>query len=196
LLAIGTSVNYAGDGTSGLFLWGAQLEEGSFPTSYIPTVASTVTRVRDSVTKTGASALIGQTEGTIFLDVKNTFDDSTLLLHIDDGTNNNRIILGSLATGASYFVIKSGIVESNEAGGTLPNKGRRKLALAYKENDFAFYANGQQINLDASGLVPNTSIIRFAQNTFNEVVEGGAIYNSIAILPTRLSNAQLEALTS
>jgi len=177
-------------------IWGAQVEEGAYATSYIPTVASAVTRNRDGIIKTGISSLIGQTEGTIFLDVKNTFDDSTLLLHIDDGTNDNRIILGSLATGANYFVIKSGIVESNEAGGTLPNKGRRKLALAYKDNDFAFYANGQQINLDASGLVPNTSVIRFAQNASNEVVEGGAFYNSIALLPTRLSNAELESLTT
>jgi len=38
-----------GDGTSGIYIWGAQLEEGSFPTSYIPTTSSTATRGRDFI---------------------------------------------------------------------------------------------------------------------------------------------------
>jgi hypothetical protein len=64
LLAIGTSVNYAGDGTSGLFLWGAQLEAAPTASSYIPTVASTVTRVADVVSKDSTN-FVGTTEATI-----------------------------------------------------------------------------------------------------------------------------------
>jgi hypothetical protein len=43
---------YTGDGTGGIYIWGAQLEEGSYPTSYIPTQASAVTRVADIITPT------------------------------------------------------------------------------------------------------------------------------------------------
>ena len=51
------------------FFWGAQLELGSFVSTYIPTTAATVTRIKDDLSISGASALIGQTECTIFIDV-------------------------------------------------------------------------------------------------------------------------------
>ena len=48
--------------------WGAQYEQSSYPTSYIPTTSSSATRVADVALKTSATALIGQTEGTLFAD--------------------------------------------------------------------------------------------------------------------------------
>jgi hypothetical protein len=64
----GRDEHYAGDGTSGIYLWGAQLEEGSFPTSYIPTTTSTVTRSPDiaSIEGTNFSSWFNQSEGTVF----------------------------------------------------------------------------------------------------------------------------------
>jgi len=61
------SSNYTGDGTSGIYVWGAQVEAGAFPTSYIPTTASTVTRSADraSMTGTNFSSWYNSREGTI-----------------------------------------------------------------------------------------------------------------------------------
>ena len=61
---------YTGDGTSGGFVWGCQLEENgaSYASSYIPTYGTSVTRNSDACSKTGVSDLIGQTEGTIFIE--------------------------------------------------------------------------------------------------------------------------------
>jgi hypothetical protein len=59
-------VSWTPDGTSGLYLWGAQFELGSYPTSYIPTTTAAVTRNADAISKTGISSLIGQTEGEMF----------------------------------------------------------------------------------------------------------------------------------
>jgi hypothetical protein len=57
---------YLGNGTSGVFVWGGQIEVGAYATSYSPTSSASVTRNIDVVQKTGVSSLIGQTEGTIY----------------------------------------------------------------------------------------------------------------------------------
>jgi len=68
------SASYTGNGTSGLFFWGAQLEAGAFPTSYIPTTTATATRAADvaSITGTAFSSFYNQTQGTVFADAKVT----------------------------------------------------------------------------------------------------------------------------
>jgi hypothetical protein len=179
-----------------VYVWGAQAEIASYATSYIPTTSASVTRNADVISKTGISSLIGQTEGTVFLDVKNTFQDATFLLQLDDATGLNRIILvTSGGTQAEYYVIKAGNVEATAVGGTLPNKGHIKIAVAYKNNDFAFYANGQQINLDTSGLVPAMSVLRIGENS-DGAGNKGANYDTVALWKTRLTNTQLAQLTT
>ena len=69
------SVSYQGDGTSGVYIYGAQLEAGSYPTSYIPTYGSAVTRSQENCYKTGISDLIGQTH-IRKLKIRNTGDYS------------------------------------------------------------------------------------------------------------------------
>jgi len=82
--------NWLGDGTSGIFLWGAQLETGSVATSYIPTVAATATRNADVISKTGVSGFIGQQEGSLYaeVDLRNQIGAKRLLT-ISDGTAGN-----------------------------------------------------------------------------------------------------------
>lgn len=59
-----------GGGVAGSFLmWGGQIELGSYHTSYIPTTTTAVTRTQDTATKGSIDSLIGQTEGTIFVDM-------------------------------------------------------------------------------------------------------------------------------
>jgi len=177
-------------------VWGGQVELATYATSYIPTTSASVTRNADVISKTGISSLIGQTEGTVFLEVENTFQDTTFLLQLDDSSGNNRVLIAtSNATQAEYYVITGGAVQANAVGGTLPNKGNIKLALAYKNNDFAFYANGQQINLDALGSVPAMSVLRFGENS-DGAGNKGANYNSVALWKTRLTNSQLASLTT
>jgi hypothetical protein len=84
--------SYAGNGTSGAYLWGVQLEAGSFPTSYIPTTDSVVTRAPDiaSIEGTNFSSWYNQSEGTTFVEVLNMPQSSGDVFETSNGTVTNR----------------------------------------------------------------------------------------------------------
>jgi len=78
-LTSGTTIIYQGDGESSILLYGPQAENGSFPTSYIPTTSSTVTRTADNASMVGEnfSSWYNQSEGTVYCSYKNNTTDST-----------------------------------------------------------------------------------------------------------------------
>ena len=79
------NVTYQGDGTSGVYIWGFQVEQGSYATSYIPTQGSAVTRVAEVCNNGGNNQVINSTEGVLYLEVK--------ALNADVGINR-KIVLG------------------------------------------------------------------------------------------------------
>ena len=178
--------------STSVFFWGAQVEAGSYATSYIPTTTASVTRNLETVVKTGATALIGQTEGTMFLDfVKNNNDLG--VIQISDGTTSNRIYIGINNTNIIAQVRSGGGAAQAAFTVAATNNTRYKCAIAYKANDFVLYINGNQEGIDTSGLVP----VSFSQFQTSDIV--GSIFvnpiNSTALWKERLTNDQLEALT-
>jgi len=188
------------------YYWGAQLEVGSYPTSYIPTSGSAVTRVADSCSQTTPSGVIGQTEGTLYaeIDFKSKPENGSPIVGIMTLNNNvtnlqNCIILGieRKSGGINRFYPLVRVGNSDVAfiiGGTLTD-GNYKVAFAYKQNDFVLYVNGVQIGTDSSGAVPTTSQVlvgeRFNTDTYKiaDGIKDTKLYN------TRLSNSELAALT-
>ena len=73
----GSTDTYIGDGTSGVYIWGAMLEENSYPTSLIPTDGSTVTRNQDVCTNGGSLASINSTSGTLYFEGAALANDGT-----------------------------------------------------------------------------------------------------------------------
>jgi hypothetical protein len=95
--SVGISKNesnvYIGDGTSGLYIWGAQLEASSYPTSYIPTSGTTATRSAETCNNAGDVNTFNDSEGVLFAEISALANDVTnRRITIDDGTVNNRII--------------------------------------------------------------------------------------------------------
>ena len=185
--------------TTSIFLWGAQLEEGSYATSYIPTLSAVSTRGQDACSKTGISSLIGQTEGVIYVEgtiVAEDLSANRRIVSISDGSSANSIqVFNRLATnklevdsnvgGVSQFSLQSGDVGFNTIF---------KCALAYKENDIAFYVNGTQIGTDNSASIPATSKLAFSRGDLLFAHEGNI--NQAILFPTRLTNDELADLTT
>ena len=190
----------ASGNTEGVFVWGAQLETGSVATSYIPTTAGTGSRSADVVSVSGAvSGSIGQTEGTLYaeVDVRN-FTNGSRIVCLSDGTSDNRIILQEGANSTLQAIVTnatSGVVDISTASGR--TAGIYKIAIGYKQNDFAVYVNGSQTGTDNTGGVPACNQIFIGKiettattNQFNDRIRAVALYT------TRLTNAQLAALTA
>jgi hypothetical protein len=184
---------YVGTGKS-LFLWGMQVEASSYPTSYIPTTSSSATRVIDDCRKTGISSLIGQTEGTMFIDLNLTaWDSNSFYFGLYGG--GNEIYFRCAGTGAIDFVHYFGATQAfiTKSGLSL---GRHKLAACYKNNDWAFYVDGILVGTDTSGTFSGTiSQMVFGYTSISAYPPFQSV-NQTILFPTRLTNAELASLTT
>lgn len=197
----GTSIFYTGTGTGSIFLWGAQVEAGAFPTSYIQTVAASATRQADAASMTGANftSWFDATEGTLFADViiGRDSDGSRFFANIDDGTNQNAIDIRSGSISTIGGVVSFNNVQQANLASTAPAIGdRARNALAYRLNDFAFCCNAQTVATDTSGNLP-VGTNRFSIGSYSAGA-GNFVNTTIAKIsyyPVRLPDAQLQALT-
>ncbi len=189
----------ARNGTSSVYVYGAQLEAGSFATSYIPTVASQVTRSADVALMQGAnfSSWYNQNEGTFTTQSDQysiTSPNNQWIFAATDGTSNNYI--GSLTNPSSYraLVVAGGATQASIINGTVSTNTPFKSALAYKTNDFAATSGGAAVGTDTSGSVPALSALSIgAINSANYL--NGHI-RSIGYYNTRLPNTALVSLTA
>jgi hypothetical protein len=174
----------------------AQAEIGAYPTSYIPTLGTSVTRVADAASKTGISDLIGQTEGTLFVEFDFQPTGVGQSVAISDGTSSNRLDI-RLSTGniPSFVVVDGGVVKVSMGSAVTMTQGQRvKVAAAYKNNDFVLYQNGALVASRTSGTIGGT-LSRYGFD-----LNAGQFFNSpvsqALLFKTRLSNTELAQLTT
>lgn len=137
LLSDGTGTTYLGNGTSGVYIWGAQLEAGAFATSYIPTVASQVTRNADVVSMTGTnfSDWYNASAGTFF------FRGSTQLgatRHFLNGPTTNDRFLSSSAAGSTGI----SDLTNSAVGGIITANTTFNATVSYGASGLAASLNG------------------------------------------------------
>lgn len=194
-----STASYLGVAGNGLYMWGFQLEAGSFATSYIPTTSGSVTRIADAVTAlSGVSSLIGQTEGTLFIDFYNMMESSTdNYASINDGTVNNRIrfgVSGFSGNVALCLIVAGGVTQASFTSGAFGVRSRVKIAVVYRANYAAFFVNGVKIGEDLSVNVPACSVISLDQTGGTSPIRGNL--NLYMIMPTALSDANAILLTT
>jgi hypothetical protein len=181
---------------SSLLAWGFQAEAASYPSSYIPTLGTSVTRVADAASKTGISSLIGQTEGTVFLEIE-TLPQSGDFFTITPASGSfysNGMGIGFFS-GTLRFQLYSSTNISSILGVI---SGKNKIALAYKSGNTSIYING--VSVFTSSTTFSFSVALSGLTLQSAATISGAISqsrsNQFLLFPTRLTNAQLAELTA
>ena len=181
---------YFGGSDGDFYIWGAQLEQGSYATSYIPTQGSAVTRVADSSSQTVPSGIIGQTEGTLFIEYPNINDLYAFIGLSINGNNNNRMIIYSSGNNILNAQFRQGAAIKLSGISSLIT-GKVKGALSFSSTESVFYVNGTQITVGTAAAWSGLNQVDFNQS--NQI---GAKVSEIKYYNTRLSNAELAALTT
>ena len=193
---------FLGDGsTINLYTFGAQLEEGSYATSYIPTSGSTVTRNQDIFTRDGIGSLINSTEGVLFVEMAALSNDLTnRSITISDGTSNNRLFIkyDNSSNILQTFVIVGGAVIYFHSEVLVNVANFIKVGLKWKENDFSTWKDGFEIDSQLSGISFASNVLdslNFAEGVGNSDYFYGKV-KQLQVYTTALTDTQLAALTS
>jgi hypothetical protein len=198
-IATSNATVYIGDGASGIYIWGAQLERGSFPTSYIPTQASTRTRAADNASITGKnfSEWYRQDEGTVYAEASTYLGTVALSIGVwsieSSGSNVHRFFRQSDQQPVAQTLV-GGIPQTTFGFGAIWNTPvNRRLCYAYAANNFASVVDTLTVRTDASGLLPTATLLNIGNLTRGNYW-GGTIRH-LTYYPKRLTNSQLQALT-
>jgi hypothetical protein len=199
LVESGTTTNYLGDGTSGVYIWGAQLEAGAFPTSYIPTTSSAVTRAADVASVNTLSPWFSAAEGTLYAEwtrgytgnFSNYSGQATLLSGASQAIAAALTVPGSTAIYNSMIV--GGVQQlTYQAVTTLTTN---KVALAYAENNTQWAGNGVSKPTDTVCSVPTVTSLALGYSATGTSYLNGYL-RRVSYYPRRLSQAELITITT
>ena len=189
--------NWTGNGTDGILIWGAQAEFNSaYASSYVNTLGAAVTRGADDCIKTGIPSLVSTT-GTLFIDfvwngVSDVVADNQIFGQDPQYYGTTNISISNYG-GNLYGRITDGLtlIVNLNASVLLAAGVRYKVAFAFQDDDIVLYVNGTLRGLATSGTIPATSSVYFNNNHPNN-----KSVNQALVFKTRLSNADLAALTA
>lgn len=186
---------YIGNGTSGMYFWGAQVETGAFATSYIPTTTTALTRNADVATMTGTnfSDWFNATEGAAVVQVLPSVVSGTRpVIEFDDNTANQAIVLRGVAADPQLFVVNGGAAQATLDAGTITANTAYKLGGAWKSASFAASVNGGATVSQLSGTHPTTTQARLGSDGVNFF--NGCLQN-LRYWPQRITNAETQAFS-
>ena len=187
--------------TESAYFWGAQLEAGSYATSYIPTAGTTVTREAETCIDAGTAQDFNDTEGVLYAEIGALANDQTnRRITISDGSNENRIVTGYNTTSNQIFYLVVVGTSTIASGDYTPSDITEfsKIAIKYKENDFALWVDGTERATDASGAVFSADTLdslQFEQGAGSSLFFYGKC-KAIKVYKEALSDAELIALTT
>ena len=179
-----------------VLIYGAQLEQGSYPTSYIPTQGSAVTRNNETCSDAGNDQVINSTEGVLFVHIKSlNITNLSQSVGVSDGTVSNRFDIrvnsSNVVSGVGVF---GGVVAFSMGSYVASKSEELKIALSYKNNDFRLFINGVKNSEDTSGTVSGT--FNELSLNLNDSQKMNSPISEIKLYNTALTDQELINLTT
>ena len=199
-LAVADNVNsFPGNNYYGVGIWGAQVEVGSSATSYIATTTTTATRSADAVSMTGANftGWYRQDQGTLYAEsiTADSTSNAAMVAVVQGPTISATVPMQLQRDSTASRGLGNGILVSSGVG-SFPVNTFVKQAFAVEFNNAAISTTGAAAVTDsATALVPQGSELWIGGMSNQSSMLNGTI-KKIAYYPKRLSNAELQAITS
>ena len=183
--------------TASVYIWGAQLEAGSYATSYIPTSGSTETRQAEICNGSGNSETFNDSEGVLFLEVEALADDGTTrVITVNNSSNQLTERVQVFILGSSLYArVTDGGVTQGQVIDAPTLTDNNKVAFKFKKNDFALWVNGIETDTSALGTTPSgLNEIRFDAGTGGSPFYGKV--KELTVINEALTDEQLQLLTT
>ena len=194
------SQSFVGEVTKGLYVWGFQFEVGSYATSYIPTVASTVTRNADAISKTGISSLINSEEGCFFVEANSLINGGVFRqFALSNGTDNSRLTIGwsSIVNTLLIRMDVAGVNVVNNNITSFNQTSNNKILIKWGGGNLKTFINGVERLSLTSLTMPTANLftkLGFDRGVSATFFEGNV--KSVLVFPTQLTDVQCIALTT
>ncbi len=180
-----------------VYAWGAQLEAGAFPTSYIPTTTAAVTRSADvaSISGSNFSSWYRQDEGTVFGDyLERAFSQTHQVVSVSNGTASERISMAINSSNVLDVGVISGGVDTFAGNTPTLTAQAYRIGFAYKSDSSGVSANGSAVTDDSAVTLPTVSQLDIGARAGTNQVLNSTI-RRLTYWPQRLPNSTLQQIT-
>ena len=179
------------------YVYGFQMEEGSYATSYIPTSGSTVTRSADVANNSGNTDLFNDSEGVLYAEIAALADDGTSRTISINNTSSNRVFLQLRATTGQVNsgVVVGGVLQGSAMSYAVLQTSNIKLAIKYKQNDFSLFVNGLEVGTSSGNVFTSGTLNDLTFDSGSGAEDFYGKVKCIAVFKEALSNDLLERLT-
>ena len=189
-------VNQGDSFITDIYIWGAQAENQSYATSYIPTSGASATRNQELCNN--ATPVINSEEGTLYAEISALANDGTFRqLTVSDGSGSNRVSIDFTSTDNQIrsFSSSGGSTAANMSASVSNATQFSKVAVKYKLNDYALWINGVEVATDTSA----PTQIGLSELAFDNGAGGNDFFGNtkgLKYYPKALADVQLEDLTT